>query len=141
MQPHTLRVVCLMAVVVAATACANQKPVVYPNAHSQSVGQQQTDVDISECDRLARNAGASPNNSNVDDTAKRTVRGGAIGAATGAVGGAISGSAGQGAKIGAATGATASLIHGLFRESKPNSTYRRFVERCMSDRGYDIAGW
>ena len=29
----------------------------------------------------------------------------------------------------------------LDRDSKPNSTYRRYVERCLADQGYDVVGW
>jgi len=46
-----------------------------------------------------------------------------------------------GAKIGAASGATASLLHAFFKKPGSNPTYRNFVERCLSDRGYDLAGW
>lgn len=121
--------------------CATNKPIIYPNTHSQAVGTAQADIDIAECRRLANAAGASSIDGKVADTAKRTVRGGGVGAATGAVGGAIAGRAGHGAAIGAASGATASLIYSLFGESSGNSTYRTFITRCLTDRGYDLAGW
>ena len=122
-------------------ACASNKPVLYPNAHSQAVGTAQAEADIAQCKRLAEAAGANPTAGRANDTATRTVRGGGVGAATGAVGGAIAGNAGHGAAIGAASGATAALIHTLLGESSPNPTYRNFVQRCLTDRGYDLAGW
>lgn len=121
--------------------CATTKPVIYPNAHAQSVGQAQVDADVYECRSLAESAGATPHGGSTEQTAKAAVRGGAVGAATGAVGGAIGGAPAQGAKIGAATGATASVLHALLREPTPNPAYRNFVERCLRDRGYDLAGW
>lgn len=122
--------------------CASNKPIVYPNAHSQSVGTAQIEMDIADCKALAESAGTSSSNSKAADMAKQTARSGGIGAATGAVGGAIAGRAGRGAAIGAASGATAGLIHSLFSgASSPNPTYRNFVTRCMTDRGYDLAGW
>jgi hypothetical protein len=115
--------------------------VIYPNAHSQAVGRAQAETDVAECKRLAEVAGANPTAGRANDAATRTVRGGGIGAASGAVGGAIAGNAGHGAAIGAASGATAALIHTLLGESSPNPTYRNFVQRCLTDRGYDLAGW
>jgi hypothetical protein len=121
--------------------CASNKPVIYPNAHSQAVGAAQVEADVAACKDLAESAGATPNSGVGDDAARRTVRGGGAGAASGAVGGAIAGNAGRGAAIGAASGATAGLLHSLLGRPSPNPTYRNFVERCLRDRGYDLAGW
>lgn len=138
MKPANLSVA-LAALLLA--GCATTKPVIYPNAHAQSVGQAQVEADVYECRSLAESAGATPHGGSTEHTAKATVRGGAVGAATGAVGGAIGGAVVQGAKIGAATGATASLLHTLLSEPTPNPAYRNFVERCLRDRGYDVTGW
>lgn len=123
------------------SACATSKPVIYPNAHSQSVGQGQVESDVAACRQITENAGASPHAGQADDAARAAVRGGAVGGATGAVGGAIGGDPLRGATIGAASGATASVLHRLLAEPAPNPTYRNFVERCLKDRGYDLAGW
>ncbi len=121
--------------------CASNQPVLYPNTKLQTAGKAQADIDIAECKHMAEEAGASPTGGTMAKTARRTVTGGAAGAATGAVGGAIAGHTGRGVKIGAATGATAALIRSALREPAPNPTYRRFVQRCLQDRGYDIVGW
>jgi hypothetical protein len=132
----------LMLAIVLTSACASTKPVIYPNAHSAAAGELQRDRDIAACQQLARDAGASPQSTQVANAGENTVRGGALGAATGAVGGAIAGNPGQGAAVGAATGATAGLLHSIFGGvTRPNPAYRKFVERCLGDRGYDIAGW
>ncbi len=133
--PLLLAAACLL------TACATSKPVIYPNAHSRTVGQAQLEADILDCGRLASAAGADADNEAVNRAAKRTVQGGGVGAASGAVGGAIAGNAGRGAAIGAASGATAGLLGSLLGDSKPNSAYRRFVSRCLADRGYEVIGW
>lgn len=135
------RLIISMLVLSAAGCAAGNKPVIYPNTHSQSVGVGQVEADIAECKHLAQSAGATPYGGNASDTARNAVRGGALGAATGAVGGAIAGSAAQGAKIGAASGATAAVLNAFLREPVPNPAYRNYVERCLSDRGYDLAGW
>lgn len=138
----TTRRTLLMLAIVLTSACAATKPVIYPNAHSSAAGELQRDRDIAACQQLARDAGASPQSTQVANAGENTVRGGALGAATGAVGGAIGGSPVRGATVGAATGATAGLLHSIFGGvARPNPAYRNFVERCLSDRGYDIAGW
>ncbi|MFT4561886.1 MAG: outer membrane lipoprotein SlyB [Gammaproteobacteria bacterium] len=131
----------LLVSALALSACASNRPIIYPNAHSQAVGGAQVERDIAACKALAESAGTSSSSTKANTMAKRTIKGGGVGAATGAVGGAIAGHAGRGAAIGAASGATAGLIHSLFGDSSPNPTYRNFVTRCMNDRGYDLAGW
>ncbi len=119
--------------------CAGPKPILYPNNHFKSVGQEQADKDIAECKAFAEQyASSSEAGKNM---AKSTVMGAGVGAASGAVGGAIRGSASQGSLVGAAAGATIGLIRGLFRLSEPNHTYISLVNHCLKDRGYESAGW
>ncbi|MEM7469473.1 MAG: glycine zipper family protein [Pseudomonadota bacterium] len=129
--------------IVLLTACASSSPVIYQSKQSASVGEAQIKADIEACRAEAASQGLNPNSGPGEDVAKRTVRGGGVGAATGAVTGAIAGNAGHGAKYGAAAGATAGLLNSILRGSgaKPNSTYRRYVERCLSDQGHDVVGW
>tara|TARA_R110002096_G_scaffold19729_16_gene65821 strand:- start:10463 stop:10885 length:423 start_codon:yes stop_codon:yes gene_type:complete len=138
----TTKHIILILTVALTSACASTQPVIYPNAHSAAAGELQRDRDIAACQQLARDAGASPQSTQVQNAGENTVRGAGLGAATGAVGGAIGGNAGRGAAVGAATGATAGLLHSIFGgAARPNPAYRKFVERCLTDRGYDIAGW
>jgi uncharacterized protein YcfJ len=128
-------------VLLALTACATSSPVVYRNQALPTVSESQLRQDIAQCETQAGNAGLKPNSGPGGDVTRDTVRGGALGGATGAVSGAIGGNAGRGAKYGAAAGATAGLIRSIFKDSKPNSTYRRYVERCLTDLGHDVVGW
>ena len=119
--------------------CAGPKPILYPNTHFKSVGQEQAEKDIAECKAFAEQyASTSEGGKNM---VKSTAMGAGMGAASGAVGGAISGSASQGSLIGAAAGATVGLIRGLFRLNEPNHTYMTLVNHCLRDRGYESAGW
>jgi hypothetical protein len=120
-------------------ACARlQSPVLYPNAHLQQVGNQQAEKDIEECRQFASHYVPSTVGK---DVAKNTGIGTAGGAAVGAVGGAVSGSAGRGAAIGAATGATAGVLSGIAKPTVPSLAYKGFVDRCLRERGYEVAGW
>ena len=127
------------------TACSTAHPVLYPNAHLQSVGKDIAEQDIEACRQLAETAGAEEGSGKAGRVATGTVAGGGIGAASGAAGGAISGAAGRGSMIGAASGAVWGLLTGLFYAavgpSQPNQAYTNFVNRCLQEKGYEVSGW
>lgn len=130
-----------MMAVLFLSACAAPKPILYPNAHLQQVGEAEAEQDIAECAEMAKEAGARPSHGKTGQVAGGTVAGGAIGSAAGAVGGAVVGHPGRGAMIGAASGATGGFLRGLFRKSPPSEAYKQFVNRCLRERGYDPVGW
>lgn len=122
------------------TCCASAKTgvVLYPNAHYNQVGEAQAHQDIIDCSKKADafvkdNPGAT--------VVGTTIVGGGAGAAIGAVGGAVSGGAGSGAAFGAATGATIGLLAGAVKASQPSPVYKKFVESCLKEKGYDPIGW
>jgi hypothetical protein len=124
--------------------CSTARPILYPNAHFQSVGKETAEQDIEACKQLAKSAGAEEGTGKAGRVATNTAVGGGVGAAAGAVGGAISGSPGTGAMIGAATGAVWGFLMGLFSESgssQPNQAYTNFVNRCLQEKGYEVTGW
>lgn len=126
------------------TACSTAHPILYPNAHMQSVGKEAAEQDIEACRKLAESAGAEQGNGKTGRVATSTAVGAGAGAAAGAVGGAISGSVGRGSMIGAATGAVWGFLMGLFRasgSSHPNQAYTNFVNRCLQEKGYEVTGW
>lgn len=133
--------VILMGITLLLTACSTTAPVIYQSKKTAQAGEQQLQQDIASCRSEAESKGLDPTRSGSTDLVRDTVRGGAMGGAAGAASGAIGGNAGHGAKYGAAAGATAGFLRNVFKGSKPNSTYRRYVERCLADLGYDVIGW
>jgi len=126
------------------TACSTAHPILYPNAHMQSMGKEIVAQDIEACRQLAETAGAEEGSGKAGRVATGTAVGAGVGAAAGAVGGAISGAAGRGSMIGAASGAVWGLLMGLFRasgSSQPNQAYTNFVNRCLQEKGYEVTGW
>ena len=127
------------------TSCSMAHPVLYPNAHLQSVGKDIAEQDIKSCRQLAETAGAEEGSGKAGRVATGTAVGAGVGAASGAVGGAISGAAGSGSMIGAASGAVWGLLTGLFYAavgpSQPNQAYSNFVNRCLQEKGYEVSGW
>jgi hypothetical protein len=137
--PHFLTGLVLYLCLLA--ACSGPKPILYPNAHYQTVGAEAAQEDITECRHMAEAAGAKPGEGRAGQVAGSTVTGAGMGAAGGAVGGAVVGAAGRGSAVGAASGATVGLLRGLFRRPQPGQGYKNFVDRCLKDRGYEPVGW
>ena len=120
--------------------CAGvQSPILYPNAQLQQVGKAQADTDVEQCRALASQYVPETLGT---DLAQHTGIGAIAGAALGALAGAVSGGgAGSGAAIGAATGGTAGALGGLVKQADPSPAFKGFVDRCLSERGYEVAGW
>ncbi len=138
----------LSAIFIAMTlsACSGARPVLYPNAHMQSVGKEVAEQDIDACKEAAEAAGAEESSGRAGRVATGTAVGAGAGAASGALGAVISGaSAGLGSMVGAASGAVWGLLIGLFHAvagpSQPNQAYTGFVNRCLQEKGYDVTGW
>jgi hypothetical protein len=129
------------ALSLAMLSCSGPQPILYPNAHLQSVGENTSKQDIAGCREIAKEAGATSGSGKSGAVAGRTAVGAGTGAASGAVGGAIVGSAGIGAAVGAASGAVFGFLGGLFTPSQPDPAYVNVVNRCLSERGYEVAGW
>ena len=125
--------------------CATARPILYANPKYNEVGRDGAQRDIAACEQLAKDAGATPDQGRAAQTAKGTVIGAGAGAAGGAVGGAIWGSPGTGAAAGAAGGAVGGLLWALFGSwaspPQPSEPYKNYVNQCLTDRGYQLAGW
>ena len=132
----------MLATVVAlvAVGCATPKPILYPNAHLQTVGSEAAGRDIGECRQLAETAGAR-DTPEAGQVAGAAAVGAGLGAASGAVGGAIVGAAGSGAGIGAVVGGLGGVLGAVFRRPGPSPAYVGFVDRCLRERGYEPTGW
>ncbi|MEO8388485.1 glycine zipper family protein [Polaromonas sp.] len=123
---------------------ASARPVLYPNATLQRVGDAQGQVEVSGCMSRASAAGLSPSQS-TNEVGRRAGEGAAVGGVASAVGALITGRGGEGVlragAAGAAVGGSAGAVSGAFHNDRPNSTYRSFVQRCLSERGFDVIGW
>jgi outer membrane lipoprotein SlyB len=120
-------------------ACAAKRPVLYPNAQMQRVGDIQAQQDVDECIELASSHGHGADQ--VGRAGARTGEGAVVGAATGAAAGAVLGNAARGTATGAAAGGARSLVRGLFAWREPDPIERGFVQECLRERGYRVIGW
>ena len=128
-------------IVFAATilSCAQQRPVLYPNAHLKHVGQKTAQADIDDCIQLAIDYGAKEDSG--AKVAKDTAKGAAVGGAAGTAIGAVTGNLGVGAAAGAAGGGAASMTRSMINSGKPDPVFKKFVEQCLRDKGYQPVGW
>ncbi|MEW6443163.1 MAG: glycine zipper family protein [bacterium] len=128
-----------VAMLALAAGCGAKRPVLYPNAKLQEVGEAQAKQDIEACRQLASEAGLK--SGAAGKVAGQTALGAGAGAAVGAVAGAITGHAGRGAAVGAGAGGTSGLLHGLFRSREPDPVEQGYVDQCLRDKGYQPIGW
>ena len=128
MKKGTLQYPILIVVVLAITSCAQQRPVLYPNAHFKYVGKEVAEADTDECIQLAIDFGAREDRGT--RVAKDTASGAAVGGAAGAAVGEVTGNVGRGAAAGAAGGGAAAMTRSALRSGKPDPVFKRFVEQC-----------
>ena len=103
------------------SASPSARPVLYPNATLHRVGDAQGRAEADACMARAVAAGLTP-----AENTNAVARGAGVGAATGGV---------------AAVGGSAGAVQGAFRNDRPSSTYRTYVQRCLGERGFDVIGW
>ena len=128
----------LLAAILIASGCASHGPVLYPNQHFKMVGKDKAQRDIADCDRLAAEYVKSEAGKTM---AKNTAGGAAAGTVVGGAAGAVTGHLGKGAAVGAAAGAAGGMVRGVSKTSEPSPIHKRFVEKCLRDRGYEPLGW
>jgi len=120
--------------------CAQQRPFLYPNSHLAYVGHEKAQADIDACMQLAKKYGAEKNKG--EKIAKDTAAGAAVGAVAGAAIGAVLGNnVGRAAGVGAAGAGAATLTRKTIDSGEPDPLFRRFVEKCLHDKGYETIGW
>ena len=95
-EAHRRRTFPVVVLALGLSACSTSRPVLYPNAHLQSVGQSTADRDIEECESKAKAGNVDRQKGATGEVATGTAVGAGVGAAGGAVGGAIAGGAGIG---------------------------------------------
>lgn len=123
---------------------ASARPVLYPNATLNRVGDAQGRMEVNVCLSRAQAAGLNPSQS-TNEVGRRAGEGAAVGGVASAIGALITGRGGEGllraGATGAAVGGSAGAVSGAFHNDKPNGVYRSFVQRCLSEKGFDVIGW
>lgn len=123
---------------------ASARPVLYPNATLNRVGDAQGRMEVNACLSRAQAAGLSPSQ-NSNEVGRRAGEGAAVAGVASAIGALINGRGGEGllraGATGAAVGGSAGAVSGAFHNDKPNGVYRSFVQRCLSEKGFDVIGW
>ncbi len=114
-------------------------PGLYPNTHLTYVGKEAAESDIDDCIQLAIDYGAKE--ASGTKVAKDTAKGAAVGGAAGTAVGAVTGNLGVGAAAGAAGGGAASMTRSMINSGKPGPVFKKFVDQCLRDKGYQPVGW
>ncbi len=123
---------------------ASARPVLYPNATLNRVGDAQGRMEVNACLSRAQAAGLSPSQG-TNEVGRRAGEGAAVAGVASAIGALVTGRGGEGmlraGATGAAVGGSAGAVSGAFHNDRPNGVYRSFVQRCLSERGFDVIGW
>ena len=124
-------------------ASPSARPVLYPNAAFNRMGEAQAQAQVEACMARAQSAGLTPEERN-NEVAQRAGKGAAVGGVAAAVGALVSGrnadSVLRSGTVGAAVGGSAGAVSGAMQD-KPSSVYRHFVQRCLTEKGLDVIGW
>ncbi len=131
----------LILLLAAGPVCAESlRPVLYPNEHLKAMGAKRAQADIEECMRMAEEYGVNPE---VDDEiAREAAQDAAVAAVAGATIAAIlGGDPGEAAAVSAVGAGIASYSRGALERQRPGWVFRRFVERCLLEKGYETIGW
>ena len=115
-------------------ACAS-KPVLYPNNKYKRQGEEKSNKDVEQC---MNDSEAYLKGSKGKQVAKHAGFGAVVGGAMGAVAGAFSGDLAKGAFQGAAVGGAGGAAVGAL---SPDEIKRRYVNKCLQDKGYEVIGW
>lgn len=119
------------------------KPVLYPNATLTRVGETQARTETDGCMARAAQAGLTPDQK-TNQVGRRAGEGAATAGVASAVGALISGRSNdivRAGAAGAAVGGSAGAVSGAFHNDRVNPVYRQFVQRCLSEKGFDVIGW
>lgn len=117
-----------------------KRPILYPNAHYSAMGRDAALTDIENCWEMARETGASETGEG--QLSEEAASDAAAVAAAGAAAAAVLGRDPHRAAVaGAAAGGAASLAAGGMSRSDPPPVFRGIVERCLFEKGYEVAGW
>lgn len=120
------------------SGCAQKRPVLYQNAHYKQTSSEQREKDIDYCIKQGQE--------NIGETSrgKKAVSGGVTGSIIGgAVGlgvGIITGNPGRSTAAGALGGGAGGAAGGALSDSG-NALFRKYVDRCLREKGYDPIGW
>ena len=127
-----------LIVLLLASACAHPRPVLYPDDHYKSVGEEAARGDVAKC--LA-DAKAYLKANPAKKIGGRAVRGGFFGAFMGMVFGAFTGNYARAVSEGAAVGAAGGAAHGAWEAGSPDEIQRAYTQRCLAEKGWSVIGW
>ena len=127
----------------ASVGCLSPRPILYPNAHLQSVGEESSKEDVQRCREVAKEAGDVSGAQKGPRDCGRTY---GYGCARGSRRAAPSAERSQALQELAQRwapplGPPFAFLGGLFSSSPPDPAYVNVVNQCLAERGYEVAGW
>ncbi len=129
----------LVACTLVLVGCASKRPVLYPNARYEELGEASAEEIVDSCMERARATDLA--DTRTEGAAKGGTVGGVIGAVIGGAIGWILGKPGRGAAVGATHGGGTGAVRGAASSGESAPTFRVFVETCVRESGLQPIGW
>lgn len=129
----------LQMLLLAGCATAPPRPLFYFGSYEEPVSKVQSDRDTDECMALARQAGVQENRDG--QVGRKAASGALLGGIAAGAWSLIRGNGGDTVVAGAVAGGATGAAKGAIDSTEQNPIFRRYVERCLRERGYDVIGW
>lgn len=129
----------LVSMLLGGCGSSAKRPVLYPNATLNQMGQAQAQLDIDHCMAMADSHNVARTRDG--EVGSKAASGALIGGASAGAWGLVRGNAGDRALAGAVAGGTAGAVKGGVDSQRMSPVFQRFVQQCLKDLGYQVIGW
>ncbi|MCP5406319.1 MAG: cell envelope biogenesis protein OmpA [Chromatiaceae bacterium] len=135
----SLLLLLLLPLSLAGCASGPKRPLFYFSSHEQPVSKVQSDWDTDQCMALARQAGVAENRDG--EVGRKAASGALLGGIAAGAWSLVRGGGGENLLAGAVAGGATGAAKGAIDSTEQSPIFRRYVERCLRERGYDVIGW
>lgn len=134
-----LSVSLLLPLLLLACAGGQKRPIFYQSSYEVPLDRAQLDQDVDACFAAARNAGVQERRDG--EIGRKSASGALLGGVAAGAWGLIRGDGGERLLAGAVAGGATGAAKGAIDSTEQNPVFRRYVERCLRDLGYEVIGW
>lgn len=129
----------LLLLLLAGCATDSKRPLFYFGSYQVPVSKAQSERDTNECMALARQAGVPENRDG--EVAKKAASGTLLGGIAAGAWSLVRGNGSENMLAGAVAGGATGAAKGAIDSTEQSPIFRKYVERCLRERGYDVIGW
>ncbi|MCP5416149.1 MAG: cell envelope biogenesis protein OmpA [Chromatiaceae bacterium] len=129
----------LLILLLVGCAATEKRPLFYYGSYQHPVSKGQSDRDTNECMALARRAGVAENRDG--EIGRKAATGAVLGGIAAGAWSLVRGHGGDTLLAGAVAGGATGAAKGAIDATEQSPIFRKYVERCLAERGYEVIGW